>query len=528
MAPAPSKHQKALQPGITIFSLSSRAPKSRIGAPKSRAGCKECKRRHIRCDEGKPSCRKCIAGGRECIWALDPRRNTAPPEGNQQQQLAAALTSATQGTFILPLLEAPSLVTSTFRSQSQWDSFRYFLRSNEQSATLPTVYLIDLTPKIAHQDQGVLEICCAIGSMVSVLEKIRNAQQAHVQELLCVPYEQYGRAVETVMKASASGETYLSTVLAALLFVTFEVIHGSIQTALEHFRHAYRVMNQYLEQRADKAGVSVRELTLTQFETSAIDMVYRLASRPWTFNFIGSDSRTTFQAPMFDVMPASFDYRIEDMPIVFDTSQEASRWWDVTYRIVARRKRSFLEATGGRIEYGGYDTDERERDAAWTDCLAAMGAWHESLHPMLQAAQRSKGKDPEQYLRTCALEIIYIKTMEALQESFQRHDGIMVPALSPMYLDIIQITAKMIEDSGGYLSPSNPLVRMLGLVAHHCEDPVILGRLISVLEKMIRYSRFSVSLWALLMAKEKSPPLKALDRAWAWYATLTALGRCEI
>ena len=39
---------------------------SRFGGSKSRTGCSTCKSRHLKCDEGQPSCRRCIKSGREC------------------------------------------------------------------------------------------------------------------------------------------------------------------------------------------------------------------------------------------------------------------------------------------------------------------------------------------------------------------------------------------------------------------------------------------------------------------------------
>ncbi|KAJ3544146.1 hypothetical protein NM208_g1833 [Fusarium decemcellulare] len=45
---------------------------------KSRAGCLECKRRHIRCDEGKPLCTNCITADRRCEY----RKACTPDSGS--------------------------------------------------------------------------------------------------------------------------------------------------------------------------------------------------------------------------------------------------------------------------------------------------------------------------------------------------------------------------------------------------------------------------------------------------------------
>ena len=41
---------------------------------KSRSGCLECKRRHLKCDEGRPVCRNCIFSQRKCSYAASSRK----------------------------------------------------------------------------------------------------------------------------------------------------------------------------------------------------------------------------------------------------------------------------------------------------------------------------------------------------------------------------------------------------------------------------------------------------------------------
>lgn len=39
---------------------------SRFGGSKSKTGCLTCKARHLKCDEGQPSCHRCVKSGRHC------------------------------------------------------------------------------------------------------------------------------------------------------------------------------------------------------------------------------------------------------------------------------------------------------------------------------------------------------------------------------------------------------------------------------------------------------------------------------
>ncbi|KAG7405550.1 Sterol uptake control protein 2 [Fusarium oxysporum f. sp. rapae] len=46
---------------------------------KSKAGCVTCKRRHVKCDEGRPRCAKCALGNRSCSYASTPQQAGLSP-----------------------------------------------------------------------------------------------------------------------------------------------------------------------------------------------------------------------------------------------------------------------------------------------------------------------------------------------------------------------------------------------------------------------------------------------------------------
>ncbi|KAA8568375.1 hypothetical protein EYC84_007411 [Monilinia fructicola] len=51
------------------------APRRRKGGPKVKTGCQTCKIRRVKCDEAKPSCKRCVSTGRRCDgYATDLKR----------------------------------------------------------------------------------------------------------------------------------------------------------------------------------------------------------------------------------------------------------------------------------------------------------------------------------------------------------------------------------------------------------------------------------------------------------------------
>ncbi|KAF2626198.1 hypothetical protein BU25DRAFT_344177 [Macroventuria anomochaeta] len=78
---------------------------------KSKLGCQDCKRRHIKCDEGRPSCVNCTTTERQCVYAPPcPRRvrSTLPHTSTTDVGYTSATTSPSS-TLLLP---APELAHS--------------------------------------------------------------------------------------------------------------------------------------------------------------------------------------------------------------------------------------------------------------------------------------------------------------------------------------------------------------------------------------------------------------------------------
>ncbi|KAK0504071.1 hypothetical protein EDD18DRAFT_1131899 [Armillaria luteobubalina] len=61
--------------------------------PKTRSGCKTCKRRKVKCDEGLPECKNCAARGIECVWINIPQRANSVVSGTSSAADAASTSS---------------------------------------------------------------------------------------------------------------------------------------------------------------------------------------------------------------------------------------------------------------------------------------------------------------------------------------------------------------------------------------------------------------------------------------------------
>ncbi|KJK92405.1 hypothetical protein H633G_03762 [Metarhizium anisopliae BRIP 53284] len=67
-----AKRQKSLANEKGSIEAAPDKQRKRKWSPKAKTGCTTCRKRRVKCDELKPSCRVCVSGGRKCEWYLRP------------------------------------------------------------------------------------------------------------------------------------------------------------------------------------------------------------------------------------------------------------------------------------------------------------------------------------------------------------------------------------------------------------------------------------------------------------------------
>lgn len=87
----------------------------RKGHKKSRAGCFECKRRHLKCDEVHPVCGKCAFSSRECVYGL--KTATPYPPLSVRTTPNALAASNTSDDPSMPIISASG------NDEESWESF---------------------------------------------------------------------------------------------------------------------------------------------------------------------------------------------------------------------------------------------------------------------------------------------------------------------------------------------------------------------------------------------------------------------
>ncbi|KAI8673556.1 Zn(2)-C6 fungal-type domain-containing protein [Fusarium keratoplasticum] len=212
---------------------------------KVKTGCKTCKLRRIKCDEGKPSCNKCLSSGRLCagygIWdegwaspiqctSLSKLNTPIPPMASQEER----------GHFDFFRVIAASKLAGAFPS-SFWESLVFQASSSE------LVVLHGASALGAAYKSRAQTICDG------VLQNHVSADVANRQDQ-GFAVKQYAKVLDMLQMQLPRTEKRLlrNGLIVCVLATAFELVQGNHKAAATHLRNGF-----ILVRRAQNCGYEV-------------------------------------------------------------------------------------------------------------------------------------------------------------------------------------------------------------------------------------------------------------------------------
>ncbi|KAJ5963797.1 uncharacterized protein N7479_003673 [Penicillium vulpinum] len=220
----------------------------RIGAVKSRLGCKTCKIRRVKCGEEKPSCLRCSSTGRKCEY--------------EDREASPWITSAPR--------HALSLSQNAARRECR--AFEYYFQhvSQHLAGGSDVDFWTGVVPQICRSEPVVWD---AVITISALYENPRQCVDFHFlrgrrNEAYLLNHAQqealiwYSRSISGVSSQIQRGNTdpYIALISCAL-FICVETIQGRMEKALELYRQGIILMLDLHAQIAH-GGVSTSKAVL--------------------------------------------------------------------------------------------------------------------------------------------------------------------------------------------------------------------------------------------------------------------------
>ncbi|KAK0382811.1 hypothetical protein NLU13_9906 [Sarocladium strictum] len=480
--------------GMSVMTLTERPRQTRARAPRARTGCKQCKRRHIKCDEGKPSCQRCLIGGRVCEWLAYSGMATALPKPKTQyDKVTDRVCMRKDELWQLLKTAVPSAVSDNlFANAKEWDHFQFFIRMGTPYETLPEGSLQLLTPQVAHLVPAVKEVCCAVGA----LSKTMSTSGKAATEALADSTEHYSRAVVLLRSCVPTNDSLLSVCVASLMFTTYEMLAGTPEVAFSHYRHACLIFEQYLAKRSEDAGIPFADL--------------RLSTYPWTSEIHQVETPTMNSRLMSCCKGQLYTSLLFRMPTSFDLMTTAIKWWDATQHFVMHH--SHQGRTGGAAE-----------QKMWEQCVDTLHNWHANFHSLFENSRREYYRDnvgkAERYSQGLMLETLYLESLGSISK-YHMSDANILPATKPLFHEILNVTRARILAHGSFSDESTTteklLLRPLAFVLVKCDAPDIVQEIQDLLMAIDKPGHIGRALLGILGADIGEKPLGSAMFGWMW------------
>ncbi|KAF6805621.1 hypothetical protein CPLU01_15973 [Colletotrichum plurivorum] len=497
-----------------VFSLNNRPKLSRASAPKSRNGCKECRRRHIKCDQARPYCMRCVKSGRVCEGYLDTASYLPPKTGD---------VAARQHQRILPtskrpavrIFKVPGYETALFDEQRHWDSFQSFVFSIEDGETLMRDDTAVNTPQFTQSRpdaSAARAVCCGLGALHNSLNPILQSDKA--SEEYSAALEHCGRAMRTIYKLKPTTNSLPSIILSSLLFIAFEFLTGNIEAAVKHHNHSVALMWQYIDLLIELQGVPLERLSFSDMDRSMFDSIERLDTLPWIQGFGAEGIKVS--SPMRN-FPHNCRHRLNvgDIPERFGNVHEAFTWWHVTQHAMMHALHEIKISS---------NPTESQRDAAFAECAELLQSWHSAFAPLLHRTKIYRTSYGSAWTQAMTLEALYVETLSALRSRYKQ-DSNVLPAVESVYRELLRHCMQLARENQlrGFETVvlENSIIRPVVFVLFKTQDPGIVKEARAVLERAAGGMNMSLLILHLWDVRNRVKSEKYLMLAWGWFFTTT-------
>lgn len=185
----------------------------RVQGKRSHAGCRICKLRHVKCDEGVPACQRCLKANRTCLYATatadDPEVSTR---------------------FVVYV--APQAFLAADLSRSEMRAFQHFQHKTALEATGP--FQSELWSKfilqVAHRNAAVRNSVVALSSMHQLFWQLQGHHDLLYEEAM----HNYNKAIRHIVRTPQIEHSFDELLLCCILFCAIESLRGDFHQALQH------------------------------------------------------------------------------------------------------------------------------------------------------------------------------------------------------------------------------------------------------------------------------------------------------
>ncbi|CAG7930855.1 unnamed protein product [Penicillium olsonii] len=196
---------------------------TRVSRGRSRKGCLTCKIRRVKCDEGKPTCQRCLSTGRQCDYVADsPKVHLQIVPVNRVE------------TKLWKVPQANRIPESDYRSLEFFQLHTTLCFGKDTG-----LHLL----QAAYHEPIIRTIATAIGSLhCSFVHNERGA----TRDVTRFTFQHYNKAIRQLLAIDPQTSLQSSDMflIACILFYCFECLQGHYSVAVQHATSGLKIIKQ--------------------------------------------------------------------------------------------------------------------------------------------------------------------------------------------------------------------------------------------------------------------------------------------
>jgi hypothetical protein len=370
------------------------------------------RRRHVRCDEGKPSCKNCQKRKIECEGYKDRykfrgvHKDLAPAPATTSSRTRTRTPSPEASDF--RLLRVPDTESLIFTNQQQKNYFNGWMAFVGGSTMFPTKTLVQILPQLTRQQPMIRHAALAIGAMAQhrgVLPGSSNAVSGqHYTEALT----HHTKSLRLAQSLKPGQDGLLWAMLASTLHITFECLQMSRAAALRHISHGYAMTAQYYRQKSAYRRSD-------RLETELEQILQYLSTQSWTYGGAHTSSPPGRIAWCCRGSKRN-TLAVDEMPVKFDNLTHCRQWWDTVqhYTLHHGVRINGIEVAGAPATQHNraYKLKTIEELLPFRQYLSR---WNDAFEPLLSSAVEGKEDGPDDYARAIGMQILYLTLLISVE-----------------------------------------------------------------------------------------------------------------
>lgn len=408
----------------------------------------------MKCDETKPSCRRCIRRNGVC----DGYEHS--DSGIRKQNLKRLAPRS-----LYPAINCvPTKLLFRSALEKAWFETWFLLSSELCGDELSEIFAVTVT-QLSNQDAILRQAILAVGSLKFTLDQASDVppgQTHRAGSQYETALSRYGTALRAVTAMPANESTISTILLCCILFICFDLLDENHQSVHNHIQHGSRILQQFLCSKSQ--GVDLRTCIASPAPYVINDSIIHIFQRCISISYVHRAPQLPSHqsTPQLNWTSGTSTFLVSQMAGEFQDLREAVKWLD----LIQNAFLTTLFTPDATLRPQGTLDDDEKWQKERLGFLKILHDWSVAFWGVERLAERKRGTNPERFAQALLLRMQWHNSYIFVYTSHYRDYKALVE-MENMFRAIVNLAKVLPNDlsKGKLVTPltiSGPVLPLFG------------------------------------------------------------------